>query len=66
MGRKFRLSAHLKNEERKRSFVVSVQRDAVSVMIVSFPAECYRTAPAPSLGVLQERLLATNSVPACK
>ena len=43
MGRKFRLSAHRKNEERKRSFVVSVQRDAVSVMAVSFPAEKIQT-----------------------
>ena len=35
---------------RKRSFVVSIQHDAVSVMSVSLPAECYRMAPAPSLG----------------
>ena len=109
MGRKFRLSAHRKNEERtrkiapqlivsvrldsvslmtsssgvlprrssrdrssalslvrKRSFVVSIQRDAVSVMSVSLPSECYRMAPALSLGVLRERLLITNSLPAGK
>ena len=111
MGRKFRLSVHRKNEERKKkiapklivsiqldsvslttassgvlscqssrdcsstnsflqkrkhSFVVSVQRDAVSVMTVSLPSECYRMVPAPSLGVLMKRLLTTNSIPAGK
>ena len=44
---------------RKRSFVVSIHlyHHAVSVMSVSLPAECYRMAPAPSLGVLRERYM---------
>ena len=36
---------------RKCSLVLSIQHNAVSVMTVSLPVECYRKAPAPCLGV---------------
>ena len=75
MGRKFRLSVHRKNEERKKyaiaSLSVSIPLEKVSVyrvsiplsFNVSFPLSVYASAPAPSIQHLKSRLEVTHTLP---
>ena len=75
MGRKFRLSVHRKNEERKKysiaSLPVSIPLEKVSVyrvsiplsFNVSLPLSVYASAPAPSIQHLKSRLEVTHTLP---
>lgn len=78
MGRKFRLSRHRKNEERKKKqiakrkkaavdipepLVVSIQRDMVSVFTVKLPIEYLLSAKVTSLSVLRHRIQALHILP---
>ena len=75
MGRKFRLSVHRKNEERKKqaitSLTVSIPLEKVSVGRVAsplsfnvyFPLSIYATAPVSSIQQLISRLEVTQKLP---
>ena len=77
MGRKFRLSTHRKNEERKKRsprgaaaaamkpLRKATQRE-VTAALVSIPLEMYRMLKAPSLSTLRQRLKITTSLTGCK
>ena len=75
MGRKFKLSVHRKNEERKKytptSFTVSIPLKDVSVYKVSIPLSfkvfftlsLYASATAPTVHCLKSRLEVTHGLP---
>ena len=75
MGRKFKLSVHRKNEERKKyavaSLPVSIPLEKVSVYKISIPLSfkvtlpisVYVSAPAPSIEHLKSRLEIAHTLP---
>lgn len=75
MGRKFRLSVHRKNEERKKytsaNLTVSIPLKNVSLcqnsiplsFNVSFPISVYANAPVPTIHSLKSRLEVAHALP---